>query len=585
MLSGDVSRIFKGWKYITASLAEIAEIRVGITPYRHSTGHSRELIESRAFHAMYRKDKTFKPLLNGSHVSRYRCAWEDGEWISYGTWLADAGDQRLFESRRLVAKQMIDWTTRRIHAAISEPGYYNTQTIFNILPREPYDLGYMLALLNSNLINAYHRTMFLDQQKIRFQKFLIQDAKQLPIRVIDFVTPGVDRQRYLETIERLYEQGSFAAVYDLMAENIESQRTDAVHDSLAFLAEQMIALNRVVGSETKQFLEYLKGKLRIIPSDNKSGIQVLSAHTIIQNYLGDYQKGEPELPWAEMAYRLYQNRSRFAANWESVKGEVQAEYEQSLATLRPIKQRLAETDALIDKIVYRLYGLTEEEVRLIEQPAYEHALTAARTQVAADKKLQGDPDAAADAVAAKVLPAAQRLLQRVEHAAERAALDAALPGWELYPDPVPTFLLTGEYNIQQLPDHLDFAASVVSYAKAVETMLFHRLFLPFRDEAGVSPDDARNSFLRQFLAGERDKLTLGSMQIILASSKETALRAFAAARFYDAPTRLFGPEGVAALLADDTAVALRNAAAHDQLMTRADAQAARAWAVGILEKL
>jgi hypothetical protein len=97
-----------------------------------------------------------------------------------------------------------------------------------------------------------------------------------------------------------------------------------------------------------------------------------------------------------------------------------------------------------------------------------------------------------------------------------------------------------------------------NHARIVE--LFGRLGYDV-DEAQPSPKAARNSFLRQFLAGERDKLTLGSMQIILASSKE------------------------AALLADDTAVALRNAAAHDQLMTRADAQAARAWAVGILEKL
>lgn len=121
-----------------------------------------------------------------------------------------------------------------------------------------------------------------------------------------------------------------------------------------------------------------------------------------------------------------------------------------------------------------------------------------------------------------------------------------------------------------------------NHARIVE--LFGRLGYDV-DEAQPSPKVARNSFLRQFLAGERDKLTLGSMQIILASSKEAALRAFAAARFYDAPTRLFGPDGVAALLADDTAVALRNAAAHDQLMARADAQGARAWAVGILEKL
>lgn len=38
-------------------------------------------------------------------------------------------------------------------------------------------------------------------------------------------------------------------------------------------------------------------------------------------------------------------------------------------------------------------------------------------------------------------------------------------------------------------------------------------------------------------------------------------------------------------LADEAALALRNAAAHDQALARGDAQSARAWALGILQYL
>jgi len=41
-------------------------------------------------------------------------------------------------------------------------------------------------------------------------------------------------------------------------------------------------------------------------------------------------------------------------------------YEDSLAKLRPIKSRLAAVDALIDRVVYALYGLEEEEIAIIE---------------------------------------------------------------------------------------------------------------------------------------------------------------------------------------------------------------------------
>ena len=32
----------------------------------------------------------------------------------------------------------------------------------------------------------------------------------------------------------------------------------------------------------------------------------------------------------------------------------------------PLKERLARTDRLIDQVVYRLYGLTEEEIGVVE---------------------------------------------------------------------------------------------------------------------------------------------------------------------------------------------------------------------------
>jgi hypothetical protein len=44
----------------------------------------------------------------------------------------------------------------------------------------------------------------------------------------------------------------------------------------------------------------------------------------------------------------------------------QAEYGVSLTKLLPLKQRLAATDRLIDRVVYRLYGLADEEIAVVE---------------------------------------------------------------------------------------------------------------------------------------------------------------------------------------------------------------------------
>jgi type II restriction/modification system DNA methylase subunit YeeA len=45
---------------------------------------------------------------------------------------------------------------------------------------------------------------------------------------------------------------------------------------------------------------------------------------------------------------------------------IKSEYEKSLSKLLPLKEKLRKTDWLIDQIVYKLYGLTEEEIKIVE---------------------------------------------------------------------------------------------------------------------------------------------------------------------------------------------------------------------------
>ncbi len=42
------------------------------------------------------------------------------------------------------------------------------------------------------------------------------------------------------------------------------------------------------------------------------------------------------------------------------------EFGKSVDKLQPLRERIEGTDKLIDQIVYRLYGLNEEEIRVVE---------------------------------------------------------------------------------------------------------------------------------------------------------------------------------------------------------------------------
>ena len=37
-----------------------------------------------------------------------------------------------------------------------------------------------------------------------------------------------------------------------------------------------------------------------------------------------------------------------------------------MSKLLPLRERIRQTDELIDAVVYKLYGLTEEEIRIVE---------------------------------------------------------------------------------------------------------------------------------------------------------------------------------------------------------------------------
>ncbi len=149
------------------------------------------------------------------------------------------------------------------------------------------------------------------------------------------------------------------------------EQADVIHDLLAFLAERMIALNKERQKKMKAFLAWLEVELEIAP-DNKGreGIEALTGKTRLKDYLGDYQKGDEALSFEDLWEILRKNKRRIGRSLTpAFMQEFRSAYDNTLANLLPIKETLRLTDGLIDQIVYRLYGLTEEEIAIVEKQA------------------------------------------------------------------------------------------------------------------------------------------------------------------------------------------------------------------------
>ncbi len=179
---------------VSVPLEECASFSLGLTPYDKYKGHTQTQIKNQVFHANHQKDETFRKLLAGNDVRRYSVHWNGEVWISYGNWLGAPREKRFFTQKRILVKQIIDWTTKRIWATITSEELYNTQNAFNLLTKNELSLEYLLGTLNSKLMTFYHQKKYLDEFKMRFQKILIKDAKRFPIRTINFSDPAEKAQ-------------------------------------------------------------------------------------------------------------------------------------------------------------------------------------------------------------------------------------------------------------------------------------------------------------------------------------------------------------------------------------------------------
>lgn len=357
------------------ALLEYAVVRDGVKTGSNKTFVSRTPSE----------DQRWKPVLTNSDIDRYLYVF-DGQYLLYDrVALARPREEWIFiADEKIIVRQTGD----RVIAALDRQQYYSLDNTHLVLPHvKGCSVAYFLALLNSNLLDFLHQCLSGESGRV-FAQVRIANLERLPVKQIDFTTPADERAAALAHFHALYGLASppgplatrvagasvgdaFAPLLAFVDEQLpppagsrtthNAPRTDIIHDILAFLAEQMIELNRAKQSEMAGFLAWLEREMGGRVND-------LSGKTTIQNYLGDYQKGDSHAALGDLLAVLRKNKRKVTVDPSSraFQEALQREYAASLGKLLPGKAQLAFTDRLIDQIVYRLYGLTEEEIGIVE---------------------------------------------------------------------------------------------------------------------------------------------------------------------------------------------------------------------------
>jgi hypothetical protein len=198
-------------------------------------------------------------------------------------------------------------------------------------------------------------------------------VKKLPIRRISFTTPPQERARLLEKARSMISDDQSCVLrFVEYCLSQEPQESDVVHDLLAFLAVEMIRLKQEKWTITKEFLDWLVTTLRILADkDGRLGINALTGKGRLMDYAGNYRKGKPPLAFGDLVEILRKNKGKLGVKLDDsgnggLVDEIRGRYEESLGRVLSIKEQLRKTDRLIDEVVYRLYGLTQQEIEVVE---------------------------------------------------------------------------------------------------------------------------------------------------------------------------------------------------------------------------
>ncbi len=267
------------------------------------------------------QQKLTRKIIWGKEIRRYGISW-GGDYIIYDEHIADNLTLDDVQSKKGMNKQQkIDFALRdasmfeieklvvrktgdRLICSYDSNNYYFDTLVHGVYKQnEEYSLKYLLAIINSKPATYFYRCLHDIKGKV-FAKISLDDLSNFPI-------PEV----------AISEQQPFIT-----------------------LADQMLTLNSELQQKRDRFLRRLRENLDIQ--------NITSALKHFEEL--DFKGFVAELKEQKIKLSLTQQDE-----WEAYFGQYAAECQQ-------LKTQIETTDKQIDKMVYELYGLTDEEIEIVE---------------------------------------------------------------------------------------------------------------------------------------------------------------------------------------------------------------------------
>jgi len=295
----------------SVKLGTVSDICIGIQI--GGAGNSKDFKEK--YIRNNKETENHKKFIDGKDFEPYSINWS-GNYISYGDWLHRKRDEKFFLNEKIVIRQIGATPV----STIDKSQFYALNTIYCLIMNEsdltPSNLNIecLFSIINSSLIKYYWSKLFSDNKTL-FPKVKKSQLVEIPI------TKNINQ-----------------VSSDII--------TEAVSKNIRFTEQKLEIANGLIN--------LVKAKYKFSPSKKLQNWHELEFGEFIKELEKARKKSAKE------------NKTVFTKLTISDEAEWMKYYNEQKQKAEVLKAEIEKTDKQIDQMVYELYGLTEEEINIVQ---------------------------------------------------------------------------------------------------------------------------------------------------------------------------------------------------------------------------
>jgi len=310
----EVNQIVKKLNNSEFRLENCLDISNGIKPYQAGYGVNlngepltTEDVKNKIYHSSIKVDLTYKKELKGKGVGRYKLNWEEN-YVKWGKWLMSPKSEHYFEQPKILIRQII---SKYFFAVLDNDKYYSDQSLYMCTnyPKKDDCLEFYTGLLNSKLYGFYFRKFYSEEDDL-FPKIKVNELKNLPIKNCS----EEEKEDFKVKVVSL----------TIQIEGFDLANTKFRNYLLSQFSIQKLS-KKLQNWHELEFGDFIKELNKAIKKVGGTSLSKMD-----------------EMDWMEV--------------FETKKEEAQA-----------LKSEIDKTDREIDQMVYELYDLTKEEIKIVEE--------------------------------------------------------------------------------------------------------------------------------------------------------------------------------------------------------------------------